>query len=260
MVDFTFSIYDLEFFLLVFTRVTCCFVTAPFFSMTNTPNRVKIGLGVFVALLIYKTVTPEEAIIYNTVFQYAIIVAKEAVVGLLIGFSASICTTIVGFAGHIADMEVGISMATLIDPTTKENTSISGIYYQYTVLLMLILSGMHHYILKALVDTFTLIPVNGAILDLEHLLSSMIRFMGDYIIIGFRICLPIFAVMILLNAILGVLAKVSPQMNMFAVGIQMKILVGFAIMFFTTGLLPDVANFVYKEMKTMIVSFVEGMM
>lgn len=260
MIDFTFSIYDLEFFLLVLTRVTCCFVAAPFFSMTNTPNRVKVGLGFFVTLLIYEAVTPQEAIIYETVFQYAIIVAKEAVTGLLIGFSASICSTIVSFAGHIADMEVGIAMATLIDPTTRENTSITGIYYQYTVLLMLIISGMHHYILRALVDTFTLIPVNGAIFDLEHLLASMIRFMGDYIIIGFRICLPIFVVMVLLNAILGVLAKVSPQMNMFAVGIQMKILVGFSILFFTTGMLPGIANFVYTEMKTMIVSFVEGMM
>jgi flagellar biosynthetic protein FliR len=74
--------------------------------------------------------------------------------------------------------------------------------------------------------------------------------------VGFRICLPIFAVMIILNAVLGVLAKVSPQLNMFAVGIQMKVLTGLCILYVTTAMLPSVANFVYEQMKIMIVKFV----
>ena len=84
--------------------------------------------------------------------------------------------------------------------------------------------------------------------------------MSDYILIGFRIVLPIFCVILLLNAILGVLAKVSPQLNMFAVGIQLKVLAGLTAMFLTTGMLPGAADFVYKEMKKMVVSFIGGMM
>ena len=63
----------------------------------------------------------------------------------------------------------------------------------------------------------------------------------------------------ILNAILGIMAKVAPQMNMFAVGIQLKLLVGLAVLFITIFLLPDIANFIFKEMKTMMVSFIEGM-
>ena len=66
--------------------------------------------------------------------------------------------------------------------------------------------------------------------------------------------------MIILNVILGVLAKVSPQLNMFAVGMQLKILAGLGIMFLTVRMLPGAADFVFTEMKRMIVSFVEGMM
>ena len=88
----------------------------------------------------------------------------------------------------------------------------------------------------------------------------MTEFMANYIIIGFRICLPIFAVMIILNAVLGVLAKVSPQLNMFAVGIQMKVLVGLSILFFSTAMLPGAANFIYRQMKHMVATFVETMM
>ena len=105
-----------------------------------------------------------------------------------------------------------------------------------------------------------MIPVNGVVFHADSLLQSMTEFMSDYILIGFRIVLPIFCVILLLNAILGVLAKVSPQMNMFAVGIQLKVLAGLTAMFLTTGMLPGAADFVYQEMKKMVVSFIGGMM
>ena len=125
---------------------------------------------------------------------------------------------------------------------------------------MLILSGMYEYLIKALADTFTLIPVNGSVFRMDSLLETVIRFMSEYIIIGFRICLPVFAVMIMLNSILGILAKISPQMNMFAVGIQIKVLVGLSVLFLTAGMLPWTAGFIFTQMKKMVVSFVEGMM
>ena len=83
--------------------------------------------------------------------------------------------------------------------------------------------------------------------------------MGDMFIIGFRIFLPFFACIMILNCILGIMAKVAPQMNMFSVGMQLKLLVGFAVMFFTVFLLPGVANFIYKEIKTMVVMIIEGL-
>ena len=119
---------------------------------------------------------------------------------------------------------------------------------------------MHEYLLKALLETFTLIPVNGTVFNMDSLLSSMIRFMSEYIIVGFRICLPVFAVMIILNAILGILAKVSPQLNMFAVGIQIKVLTGLTVLFLTVGMLPGASDFIFTQMKKIVVSFVEGMM
>lgn len=260
MIDLSFSMFDLEYFLLILVRTTCFIYAAPFYNMSNTPARVKIGVSFFVSVLMYQVLTPAPAIAYNTVFGYSIIVLKEAVTGLLIGFAADICNSIIHFAGSIIDMEVGFSMVTLIDPATKQNVSVSGVFYQYMIMLLLISTGMYQYIMKAYAETFTLIPVNGAIFQTDHLLSAMVTFMADNIVIGFRICLPVFAVMILLNAVLGILAKVSPQLNMFAVGLQLKVLVGLAVMFFTVSLLPGASDFIFKEMKKMMVTFVEGMM
>lgn len=257
MIDYSFTYGDLEYFMLILVRVLCFVYVAPFFSMSNTPRNVRIALSFFVALLLYFSL-PKVTIEYNTLVGYSIIVLKEIVTGFLIGFAANLCTTIVTFAGRMADMEMGLSMASLMDPTTKNDSTISGVYYNYMVLLMLMISGMHRYLLKALAETFILIPVNGVVLRGENLLTSMIDFMGSYIIVGFRICLPIFAVILILNCVLGILAKVSPQLNMFAVGIQMKVLVGLSVLFVTTIMLPGAADFVYEQMKRIIVSIVEA--
>ena len=258
MIDFTFTYADLEYFLLIVVRVTCFIYVSPFFGMDNTPRRVKLGLGILLSYLLFVSLDHNE-VVYSTVTEYAIIVMKEAIVGLLIGWGAKLCTTVAAFAGNIADMEIGLSMVNLMDPATKQNATFSGVYYQYMFTLFLIITGMYQYLLQALIDTFTLIPVSGAVFHMDSLLTSMITFMGDYVVIGFRICMPIFCVILLLNCILGVLAKVAPQMNMFAVGIQLKVLTGLSIMFLTVRMLPGAGDFIFQEMKSMIAAFVEGM-
>ena len=259
MIDYSFSLYDLEYFLLILVRVSCFVYVAPFFSMKNTPANVRVAISFFTSLLLYQALTPAEAVTYSSLAGYTVIVLKEALVGLLIGLAANICTSIVNFAGSIADMETGLSMVTLMDPTSRESTSITGALYQYVLMLMMIATGMYRYLFGALADTFILIPVNGAVLRADSLVDSMLEFLSDYVIIGFRIVLPIFCSILLLNAVLGVLAKVAPQMNMFAVGIQLKVLVGLSVLFLTAGMLPGIGDFVFDEMKRMIHSFVGGM-
>ncbi len=259
MINYTFTYGDLEYFLLIFIRVISFVFVAPFFGMSNIPRRIRIGFSFFVALLLYQSI-PGQSVVYDTLIGYSVIVMKEVLTGLLIGFAANLCASIVAFAGHIADMEMGLSMASMFDPTTRETSTITGIYYNYMVLLMLMISGMHRYLIQALAETYTLIPLNGAVIRSDTLLAAMLEFMANYIIIGFRICLPIFAVMTILNAVLGILAKVSPQLNMFVVGIQMKVLVGLSILFLSTAMLPGAADFIYDQMKHMVVTFTEAIM
>lgn len=260
MINYSFSMNELEYFMLIFCRVSCLIYVVPFFSMNNTPRRVRVILSFVVALLLYYSIPSKPVLVYDTLLGYAILVLKEAITGLLMGYACNICTTVVGFAGRVIDMETGLSMASLMDPTTRENMSISGMIYNYAVTLILIITGIYEYILKALAESFTLIPIAGAVFHTDKLLDAMLKFMADYVLIAFRICLPMFAVMLLLNALLGILAKVAPQMNMFSVGMQMKVLVGLSMLFLTTGMLPGISDMIYTEIKTMMVAFVEALM
>lgn len=259
MINYTFSYEDLEFFLLIFVRISCFIYTAPFFSTKPMPNRVKAGFSIVLAYVLYQTVPVHEVPDYSSVLGYSTLVIKEAMAGLLIGYGAGVCTTIVQFAGKIADMEIGLSMVQIMDPLTRDSSGFMGTFYQYTVVLIMLVTNFHHYLIRALVDTFTLIPIGTANFSSDKLLTVIIQFLEDYMIISFRICLPIVASMLLLNAVLGILAKTAPQINMFSVGIQLKILTGLLILLLTIGVLPSASEFIFEEMKVMITAFTNSM-
>ncbi|MEY8235562.1 flagellar biosynthetic protein FliR [Lachnospiraceae bacterium 66-29] len=259
MINYTFSLDTFEYFLMILVRVATFVSIAPFFGMNNTPNRVKVGFSAFVAIILFQVLQPKEALEYSGVIEFAIIVLKEGITGLLIGFAANICNSIIVFSGKVIDMEIGLAMANIYDPTTKSQSGLTGTMYNYFIMMLLIATDMHHYILRALVDTYQIIPINGAVFDWQHLMGSMTMFVTDLMVIGFRIVLPVFACSMILSCILGIMAKVAPQMNMFAVGMQIKVLLGLGIMFLTIVLLPSISNFIFMEMKRMIVSVIEGM-
>lgn len=258
MIEYTFSLETFEIFLLILIRVSCFMVVAPFYGMTNVPAKLKIGLSFFVSILIFGFVD-QSYVEYTGIIGYAVIVLKEGITGLLLGLAANVCNSIILFAGNIIDMDIGLAMAMEFDPINNTQVTITGNLYNYFILLMLVATNMHHFILNAFVDAFTVVPINGQAFDWNSLLASMTRYMGDMFVIAFRIVLPVFACIMILNCILGIMAKVSPQMNMFAVGMQLKVMVGLLVLLLTVELLPSIANFIFTEMKRLMVLFIEGM-
>ena len=91
MFNYSFSIQDLEFYLLVVTRVSCFVFAAPFFSTNNVPRRVKVGFSLVVAFLLYRFVVPHYVLQYDTLLGYASLVIKEAMAGVLLGLSTNLC-------------------------------------------------------------------------------------------------------------------------------------------------------------------------
>ncbi|RDY32482.1 flagellar biosynthetic protein FliR [Lachnotalea glycerini] len=258
MVNMQFTQGNLEQLLLIFIRISAFIFIAPYYSVNNVPRRLRAGLAFFITLVLYP-VLPKGALAYSTVIEYAVLVVKESIAGLLIGLSANICYSIIAFAGRIIDMDIGFAMVSVLDPVSKEQTSITGTFYNYLFMLIMVCSDMPHYLLRAIVDAYQLIPLGNVQFNMNSLYSSFLMYLGDYLIIGFRIVLPIFAVILVTNIILGVLAKVAPQMNMFVIGMQLKILMGLITIFITIGMFNNVSNYIFTEMKKMIVSMIQGM-
>ena len=256
-IDVVISQQDIEYFILILVRITSFVFIAPFFGMSNTPQRTKLGLSVFLAIIFYN-ILPEMTVSYSTLLEYTAIVVKEAVAGLLIGFAGYICSTIILFAGRMIDTDIGLAMASMFDPTTKQQVTITGSLYNYLLLLLMLVSNMHVFLLGALRDSFELIPLGKMIIN-SSMYDTMIGFLTTYFIIGFRIVLPIFVSILVLNCALGIMTKIAPQIHMFAVGIQLKVLGGLIILFLTVSLLPTIAEFIFRVMQEMVISVMKGM-
>ena len=95
------------------------------------------------------------------------------------GFAANICNSIILFAGNIIDMDIGLSMVTEFDPTMNTQVTITGNLYNYFILLLLIATDMHHVILQAVLDSFTVVPINGQIFNWDSLAGSITQYMTD---------------------------------------------------------------------------------
>ncbi len=258
MIDVSFSLESIEYFVLILVRIASFMSAAPFFNMSNTPRRVKAGFAACVAAIVYE-ILPKTALNYNGMLEYSVIVLKEVVTGLLIGLAANVCMNIIQLAGNIIDINIGLSMATEYDPVSMTQSAVTGSLYNYFVLLLLVVTNMQHYILRAIIDSYQVIPINGQNYDWNYMLTTMITLASDIFVLAFRIVLPVFACIMILNSILGIMAKVAPQMNMFAVGIQLKILVGFSVLFLTVGLLPYISDFVFNEIKKIMAMVIKGM-
>ena len=116
---------------------------------------------------------------------------------------------------------------------------------------MVMITNMHHFLIRAITDSFQVIPIGSVVIDF-NLYEVMKRFVVDYFFIGFRIVLPIFASLLVVNTILAILARVAPQMNMFVIGLQLKVFVGLAVLVLMFMMITGVADLIFQEMISMI--------
>lgn len=242
----TFTLEQFEFFLAIFARITAFVYTAPFFSINSVPQRAKIGISGALAYFVF-TLLPYQPLEYSGSLGFLFLMAMNTIFGLALGMFGNICNQILSFSGQVIDMQIGFSMATEYDPSTRSTVSLTSNIYNYGVILIMLVSHLHYYIIEALIDTFQLVPLYGFSMNGE-IYKLMLQFIVDFCVIGFRVALPIFAAILVTNTVLAILAKVAPQMNMFVIGMQLKVLIGLAVLSMVIIRLDSISDFIFDEM------------
>ncbi len=247
----TFTVEHLELFLAIAMRIAGFVFLAPFFSNSSMPQRAKLLLSLSVALVAFFVVPREEPLAYNGVIGYAGIIVSEAIAGMILGLFANLAMLILSFAGQVADMEIGLSMVTQFDTTNNMQITITGNILTYAVMLMMVATNLHLYVLRAIIDSFVLVPVGQAKFS-PFFYEGYLIYIFDFMVLAFRIILPVFAALLVVNAILAVLAKAAPQLNMFVIGFQLKIFVGLAVLTIMMLFLPSISEMIFEQMMKLL--------
>ncbi|TDA69407.1 MAG: flagellar type III secretion system protein FliR [Clostridia bacterium] len=210
----------LEAFLLVSSRVTAFMVSSPLFSLRDIPALARTGLGVLVALLLF-TAVPLPADLPGPWLEYVFLVTKEIFVGLTLGIVSTMVYNSLRTAGELIDLQTGFGMANLFDPVTGSSTSLLGQYLSTLGILVFLELDGHHLLIRALADSFSLLPLGKGSFG-GPLTSSVITIFIGVFVLGLRLAAPVVAVLLVSDIALALVARTVPQLNVFILGFPIK--------------------------------------
>lgn len=243
-------------FALVFMRMTGAIVLNPVLGRSNVPYTVKGAMIFALSFLMYSGtggVLQQEP---QMILEFAFMLIKELMVGFAIGFSMELCFAVVRFAAAIADYIMGLSMAQVYDPQYHTQMTItSGMYYTFLVLLFL--AGDGHVHLMALIYTSARLVPFGQVLLRPQLAELMLEIFKTSITMGLQFAFPIIAMELVTEAAVGILMRVIPQINVFSVNFQLKIIVGLMMLVY---LFNPMASKLYDIIDNMFLYIEEALM
>ncbi|MBA4111919.1 MAG: flagellar biosynthetic protein FliR [Verminephrobacter sp.] len=208
-----------------FLRVLAVFSVAPVFSMRVIPMRAKIGLAFFVALCAQAMLEDQPVVSLNGPDALGTAV-QQVVVGLAIGFAVRLVFASVELAGEIIGLQMGLNFASFFDPTSNAQVSAVARFFGNLAMLLFVVINGHLMVLLAVVQSFDKFPVDGRFM--QGLAEMRLYEMGASLFSSaLWIALPMMALLLFVNLTLGIISRVAPQMNVYAVGFPVTLTVGF---------------------------------
>ena len=225
-------------FLWPFVRILALVGTAPLFSESSVPVRVKVGLA-FVLTVAIVPGLPAPPPIPPGSFAGLWLLAQQVLIGLAMGFTMRVVFAAVQTAGEFVGLQMGLSFASFFDPGTGANTAVlSRLFNIVTMLVFLTLDG-HLLVLAGLVHSFDTLPL--ADLSLHREGWAVVAQWGQTIFVsGLLLALPLICALLTINLAMGILNRASPQLSVFAVGFPVSLITGLLLL---TAVLPQSAGF-----------------
>ncbi|WP_213504823.1 flagellar biosynthetic protein FliR [Paenibacillus faecis] len=224
-------LHAISVFMLIFCRMTAFFVVAPIFSSRGVPMNFKVGIAGIISLLILTIQGTNQAIPND--LGYLLLVFREVLIGLLMGYVAYLIFSVIQTAGSFIDIQIGFGIANVIDPMTGASAPVIGNFkYLIATLLFLTING-HHYLLDAVIRSYNWIPLsNEAFQRLYHgsVTEFLVRTFSQAFTLAFQMSAPLVVALFLTDVALGFLARTAPQFNVFVIGIPVKIIVGLVVL------------------------------
>ncbi len=220
-----------------FVRVLAVFTSAPIFSARMFPVRARVALAFLVALASQASLPDAPIIGFNDPRAVGVLM-QQVVVGLAIGFSVRVVFTAVSLAGEVVGLQMGLNFASFFDPSMGAQSSAVGIFFtQITSLLFVVMNG-HLMVLMAVNRSFQTFPIDQNFLQALAQMK-LYRLGADLFASALWIAMPMIGMLMFTNLALGIISRVAPQLNIFAIGFPITLIVGLVGIAFTLPMLDQ---------------------
>jgi flagellar biosynthetic protein FliR len=218
-------------FTLVFLRISAMLALMPVIGETAVPIRVKAGLALLIALLVFPAIRMENPSLKTDADIVAVGLAMigEVLIGVTIGFAIRIIFAGIQFAGNMIGLQMGLAIANVFDPVSSSQVSIMAEFQYLFAMLVYLAVDAHHLFIYAIVDSYRFVAPFGFQFS-ESLMQLIVLFSKGLFVTAVKICAPVMAVLLFSNVALGVVARTVPQINIFIVGMPLQIAMGLIIL------------------------------
>lgn len=241
---------NFETFLFVFVRVMSIFIMIPFLGGRSVPAQIRVAIALVLALVITPTLGITAAL-PDSILAIAFSMGKEFVVGIMIGLVAKLVFASFEMAGQLAGMQMGYSMAKVLDPQTSGQLSVMAQFYNILAIFLFFTLDVHLIFISALIESFKIIPpygmhLSGAVFD------GIMGISTELFVVALRLAAPISVAILLTNLGMGIVARTVPGLNVFVVGFPITIGVGLTVFFFSISFLSSSISKVYIDLSNNI--------
>jgi len=254
MISFTSAQLDawLVAFMFPMARILALMASAPLFNNRAAPARTRLAVGMLITFALVPVLPPMPTVPPGSWLGLTVI-AQEILIGLLLGFTLRLIFAAIDITGSIVSMQMGLSFAVSFDPMTAGQTPVLSEYLTlFTTLIFLAMNG-HLLTIQVLTESFHLLPVGHSPLNAGGLMTMLV-WSSIVFSAGVLLALPLIATLLIANLAMGVLARVAPQLNIFAVGFPVTLAAGFVLLMFSIpyigtalGVLFDQAFLMMRE-------------
>lgn len=220
------SVAQIEIFFFIFARIAGVFIQAPIFSSHNFSGATKTAFAVWLTLLLW-FVTPINPALPTSLLGFLLTLAAEVAVGFAIGFICHLLFIALQSAGEIIDLQMGLSVASALDPVFGAVISIIGRLTFFVALILFLTFDGHHMLLSAFHQSFSVLPAGKIANFSSYDLANQLLGLGGMLwLTAIKLAAPAVLLIFLSDFTFGIVSRVAPQVNVFMLGFQVKPMLG----------------------------------
>lgn len=242
---------DYYVYLLVFVRMSGMILFNPLFARRNTPTQIKMGLVLALTLILSPTQIGQPVIFDG--FRLIEAMSRELFIGFCCGTVFQIFYYMIFFAGDVIDTQFGLSMAKVFDPGTNIQMSVTGNWFSIIFIVYIFLTDSHLLMIKIFAASYDIIPLGARAVVFSAAAEFIIKLFADVFVLCIKLALPFIAVEFILEVCMGILMKLIPQIHVFVINIQLKLLMGLVLLLLlaapVTGFLQNYMDLMYRNME-----------
>ncbi len=231
MTSLTVLIDNVQIYILVFVRFAGVLVFNPILARSNVPARIRNALAFGSAFLLAPNLAVPEGFAVYSDLDFALAIFRELTVGWLYGFVFLVYYYMLMFAGDVMDTQFGLSMSKVMDPGTKVQTAFSGNVLGLLFMAYIFATNSHLVLIRLAATSYELVPIGAENLALREAPKFAISMFNTAFSLAIRLAFPFVAVELILEVSLGILMKLIPQIHVFVINMQFKIMLAIVLLF-----------------------------